>query len=95
MDHRLFLGNARLAAVLSASVRLRSVSRPSGLVPVDGFSPARGHFHTMLEVARLSKALKGSNAPTGDIGQRMRVSWKQTCLVDERALAYVNSKVRL
>lgn len=59
---------------------------------MDSFTPYVSHFHSMLEAARWAKRLQTNNS-TGDIGQRMRLAWKQSSLLDERALAYVNSKV--
>ena len=54
--------------------------------------PAVGHFHTMLEAARVAKTNK-KNADIGDLGQRLRLAWKQACLIDQRAGAFVGSEV--
>lgn len=51
-----------------------------------------GYFHTMLEAARAAKTNK-KNADIGDLGQRLRLAWKQACLIDQRAGAFVGSKV--
>lgn len=67
--------------------------RETGVIPVTGIVPVVGHFHSMLEAARLAKTNK-TNANTGDVGQRMRLAWKQACLIDQNAGVYVGSKVR-
>lgn len=65
-----------------------------GVVPVDSVVPCVNHFHSMLEAARLSKALEGNTAASvGDLGQRIRMTWKQISLMDERAISYINHKV--
>eukprot|EP00903_Cladosiphon_okamuranus_P010856 g10255.t2 len=64
-----------------------------GVVPVSSIVPAVGHFHTMLEAARVAKTNK-RNADIGDLGQRLRLAWKQACLVDQHADAFVGSKER-
>lgn len=63
-----------------------------GVTPLGGMAPVVGHFHTMLEAARTAKTNE-KNAGVGDLGQRLRLTWKQTCLVDQGAGAYVKSKV--
>ncbi len=55
--------------------------------------PAVGHFHTMLEAARVAKTNR-KNRDIGDLGQRMRLAWKQASLIDQRAGVFVGSKVR-
>ncbi|CAN0505380.1 unnamed protein product, partial [Laminaria digitata] len=74
-----------------------------GVVPVDGISPIVGFFHSMLEAARMAKSNRKSdpasgkkdenNKTLGDVGQRLRLAWKQACLIDGLAGAYVGSKV--
>lgn len=61
---------------------------------MSGVAPAVGHFHTMLEAARAAKTNK-KNADIGDLGQRLRLAWKQACLIDQRAGAFVASKVKM
>lgn len=51
-----------------------------------------GHFNSMLEVGQLLKCL-GEVSDAGDLGQRMRLIWKQACLVDQHAGTYVGSRV--
>lgn len=63
-----------------------------GVVPVSSIVPSVGHFNTMLEVARAAKTNK-KNAEIGDLGQRLRLAWKQACLIDQRSGAFVASKV--
>ena len=70
---------------------------------MDGISPVVGFFHSMLEAARMAKNIRskiesanGSNEKSktlGDVGQRLRLAWKQACLIDGSAGAYIGSKV--
>ncbi|CAM9285124.1 unnamed protein product [Scytosiphon promiscuus] len=64
-----------------------------GVTPVSGVVPTVGHFHTMLEAARAAKTNK-KNAEIGDLGQRLRLAWKQACLIDQRACTFLGSKGR-
>lgn len=62
-----------------------------------------GFFHSMLEAAQMAKSAsksdhacngsQGNNKTLGDVGQRLRLAWKQACLIDGLAGAYVGSKV--
>lgn len=70
---------------------------------MDGISPIVGFFHSMLEAARMAKITRSKselangsderNKVLGDVGQRLRLAWKQACLVDGLAGAYVGSQV--
>lgn len=62
------------------------------MVPVGGIVPMVGHFNSMLEVAQLLKC-SGEASNAGDLGQRMRLVWKQACLADQHGGAYVGSRV--
>lgn len=55
--------------------------------------PMLGQFHCMLEAASVAKSNK-HNAKVGDLGQRLRLAWKHSCLIDERAGAYIGMKVQ-